>query len=441
MRLGHRVGVLTVKKPLVIKVQQKPHHPNAIRLPHLAGIPRTARVSYSRDPPPNRPPRNPNEPLFCGPVKPGFVLVNYPDYLTEREHAEILQYPEVYYLRDKPPKNTKAPNIVPNFFQFVPNDHIAFRYEQEAVIGKGSFGSVFRCIDHKTGQRVAIKMLRDRPKVHTQIVFELDLLVQLQKDGDDENHKIIRYIENFTFRGFFCIVMELLYLDVYTVLKSQRFVGYPTPTIHMVVKETAQALSYIHSHGIVHCDIKPENILFMSPKKNHIKVIDFGCSCFIGKIQFSYIQSRYYRAPEVVLGIDYGKEIDIWSLGCVLCEMLTGYPLFCAEDEGELIAMICELRGLPPRTFVTGAPRAHFYFNERGVLKEKRDSKGRVYVPGSKTIQDVAKINDPQLVSLIDGCLQWIPADRLTAEQFLAHPWVRQNMRAPLDEPVPHSAR
>ena len=438
--MRQRIIGYTIKKPLIIKVHQKPHRPNAIKLPHLAAIPRTARVSLSREPPPNRPPRNPNEPLFHGPVKPSFVLVNYPDYLTDREHAEILQYPEVYYLRDAPPKNTKTPNVVPNFFHFVRNDHIAFRYEQEAVLGKGSFGSVLRCIDHKTGQLVAIKMLRDRPKVHTQLIFELDLLVKLQK-GNDEDHRIIRYIENFTFRGFFCIVMELLYLDVYTVLKAQRFVGYSTAVIQTVVKETAQALEYIHGQGIVHCDIKPENILFMTSKKNHVKVIDFGCSCFLGKILFSYIQSRYYRAPEVVLGIEYGTEIDMWSLGCVLCEMLTGYPLFCAEDEGELIAMICELRGLPPPNFVNRAPRAHLYFTERGLLKEQKDSKGRVYVPGSRTIESAAKTKDPMLVSLIDGCLQWVPAERLTASQFLQHPWVTQHIRAPLDDPVPHSAR
>jgi serine/threonine protein kinase len=79
---------------------------------------------------------------------------------------------------------------------------------------------------------------------------------------------------------------------------------------------------------------------------------------------FSYIQSRYYRAREVFLGLEYGQGIDIWSLGCVLCELLSGYPLFCPDDETHLINMIVQLRGLPPILLIKQAPRAHQYFDE-----------------------------------------------------------------------------
>ena len=430
-------SVHTAKKIILVKLQNSSHHtPN--QLPRLMKMPKSGTVAQIKVRPP-RPERNPGDPLFRGAVKPSFILVNYPDYLTDREQSEIQLYKEIYYLRNEPPKSKKTSNVIPNFFHFVQNEHIAFRYEQEEVIGKGAFGSVLKCLDHKTGECVAIKMLRDKPKVHSQIMFELDLLMQLQDREAPNGHNIIRYVENFTFRGFFCIVMELLYLDLYTVLKMQRFVGFKMPVVQTVAKETAEALHFMHSHGIIHCDIKPENIIFVTAKQDHVKVIDFGCSCYVGKLLFSYIQSRYYRAPEVVLGMEYSKEIDIWSLGCVLCEMVTGYPLFPANDEAELISMMVEMRGLPPHSMIKNAPRAHHYFDPSGQLKSQPSQSGKLYIPNAKTIQQATKIRDGLLLSLIEGCLTWVPSERITAQEILDHPWIHQMM--PREPTVPKSAR
>ena len=171
-------------------------------------------------------------------------------------------------------------------------------------------------------------------------MFELNLLIKLQDRDSENRHNIIRYVEHFTFRGFFCTVMELLYFDVYTILKAQRFVGFKMPIVQVVAKETAEALQYTHSQGIVHCDIKPENILFMSERLDHVKLIDFGCSCFVGNIIFAYVQSRYYRAPEVVLGMTYAKEIDMWSLGCVIYEMLVGISPFYNKNVQQMYEAI-----------------------------------------------------------------------------------------------------
>jgi dual specificity tyrosine-phosphorylation-regulated kinase 2/3/4 len=126
-----------------------------------------------------------------------------------------------------------------------------------------------------------------------------------------------------------------------------------------------------------------------------------------------------------VLGLEYGKEIDIWSLACVLSEMLTGYPLFCADDEAQLIEKMVEMRGLPPLALVKQAPRAHYYFDEGGQLKQKAGSKTKVY-PGSRSITDATKIRDPGVLDLMNRCLQWAPEERLTADQMLQHPWLQQ---------------
>lgn len=84
------------------------------------------------------------------------------------------------------------------------------------------------------------------------------------------------------------------------------------------------------------------------PNKSGIRVIDFGSSCFEGKTIYTYIQSRYYRAPEVILGIGYNRKIDIWSFGCIIAELHLGYPLFAGDDEHEQMCYIIEVLGLPP---------------------------------------------------------------------------------------------
>lgn len=97
------------------------------------------------------------------------------------------------------------------------------------------------------------------------------------------------------------------------------------------------ALRFLRRLRIIHCDLKPENILLRHPSKSAITVIDFGSSCFEDEKVYTYIQSRFYRSPEVMLGLPYSTAIDMWSLGCILAELYTGYPLFPGENEQEQI--------------------------------------------------------------------------------------------------------
>ncbi len=109
-----------------------------------------------------------------------------------------------------------------------------------------------------------------------------------------------------------------------------------------------QALRFLRRHNIIHCDLKPENLLLHSKSRGAVKLIDFGSSCFADEKIFTYIQSRFYRAPEVMLALPYTAAIDMWSLGCILAELHTGSPLFPADSELDLFAFITEINGLPP---------------------------------------------------------------------------------------------
>ena len=115
------------------------------------------------------------------------------------------------------------------------------------------------------------------------------------------------------------------------------------------------ALKYIHSLHLIHCDLKPENILIKSYSRCEVKVIDFGSSCFIHDHLSSYVQSRSYRAPEVILGCKYNYKIDIWSLGCILAELFTGNVLFQNDSIQGLLARVIGIVGpFPDDVFQKG---------------------------------------------------------------------------------------
>jgi dual specificity tyrosine-phosphorylation-regulated kinase 2/3/4 len=344
------------------------------------------------------------------------------------EEQELFEYPDIYYLRTREVSDKSADPIKPGHFQFVTNEHIAFRFQMQKVLGKGAFGGVLQCVDHKYGQAVAIKLLRDHAKHHDQIMTERDFLNRLQ--ADDREH-VIELRETFSYHGFFCFVMELGHRDLYQLHKAQQFSPFHPKVVQVVARDTAAALQFVHERGIIHCDVKPENILFMGGDLQHVKLIDFGCSATAGDQIYTYIQSRFYRAPEIVIGIEYGPGIDVWSLGCVMCEMVTGQPLFEAEDETELMQMYIRVLGMPPKWMRESGQRAEYYFRKDGSPIVVPNSEGRVHQPGASSIAEDTGIKDEGLLDLVSACLAWDPKERISTQGILDHPWLQKKMRSP----------
>lgn len=154
-------------------------------------------------------------------------------------------------------------------------------------------------------------------------------------------------IESIKFRNHLCVSFELLSINLYDFLKQGDFKGLSISLIRRIGIQILYALNFIQSEDIIHCDLKPENVILKNKNKSGIKVIDFGSSCFIDKRVYTYIQSRFYRAPEIILGVPYTNSIDLWSFGCILAELYTGYPLFPGENEQEQIGYISEILGVP----------------------------------------------------------------------------------------------
>jgi len=177
-------------------------------------------------------------------------------------------------------------------------------------------------------------------------------------------------------------------------------------------------------NNIVHCDMKPENILLRKINKSGIKIIDFGSGCFENEKIYTYIQSRFYRAPEIVLGIPYTSAIDMWSYGCILYELYVGYPLFPGEDEKEHMAMMMEVKGVPPRSVLARATRRKVFFDEDYQPILTPNTRGKTRQPGTKDLATILNSQDKDFVDFIDRCIEWKVESRLTPEQAFSHAFI-----------------
>ncbi|EER24632.1 kinase domain containing protein [Coccidioides posadasii C735 delta SOWgp] len=309
-------------------------------------------------------------------------------------------------------------------YNIVIGDHLAYRYEIIDVLGKGSFGQVVRCVDHKTGTLVAVKIIRNKKRFHQQALVEVNILQKLKEWDPNRRHSVVNFVQSFYFRGHLCISTELLGMNLYEFIKAHEFRGFSLKLIRRFTKQILSTLVLLHNKRVVHCDLKPENILLVNPLQTGIRVIDFGSSCFENEKVYTYIQSRFYRSPEVILGMSYGMPIDMWSLGCILAELYTGYPLFPGENEQEQLACIMEVFGPPEKHLIEKSTRRKLFFDSTGKPRDVVSSKGRRRKPSSKSLRHVLKCDDAAFLDFLARCLRWDPARRLNPHDAMNHEFI-----------------
>ncbi|XP_055858157.1 uncharacterized protein LOC129920690 isoform X2 [Episyrphus balteatus] len=395
-------------------------------------------------------------------VSPQQVMVLYMHKLTPYERTEILAYPQIYFIganaKKRPgifgPNNSDYDNDQGAYIH-IPHDHVAYRYEVLKIIGKGSFGQVVKAYDHKTHEHVALKMVRNEKRFHRQAQEEIRILYHLRKQDKYNTMNIIHMYDYFTFRNHMCITFELLNINLYELIKKNGFKGFSLQLVRKFAHSLLQCLDALYKNKIIHCDMKPENVLLKQQGRSGIKVIDFGSSCYENQRVYTYIQSRFYRAPEVILGAKYGMAIDMWSLGCILAELLSGHALFPGENEDDQLACIIEVLGMPNKNILTNAKRTKNFFNPKGyprycmvrtmpdgnvVLIGGHSRRGKPRGPPcSKSLSKALDgCKDPLFLNFIRGCLEWDPEKRLTPAEALKHPWLRRRLpRPPNGEPIP----
>ncbi|CAN1246430.1 Dual specificity protein kinase YAK1 homolog [Linum grandiflorum] len=228
------------------------------------------------------------------------------------------------------------------------------RYIVKDVLGQGTFGQVAKCWVVETNSFVAVKIIKNQPAYYQQALVEVSILTMLNKKYDPEDkHHIVRIYDYFVHHRHLCICFELLDTNLYELIKINQFRGLSLSIVQLFSKQILRGLALLKDAGIIHCDLKPENILLCtSLKPAEVKIIDFGSACMEDRTVYSYIQSRYYRSPEVLLGYQYTAGIDMWSFGCIVAELFLGLPLFPGASEFDLLRRMVEILGGQPPDYV-----------------------------------------------------------------------------------------
>ena len=359
------------------------------------------------------------------PFKPSKVFLNRKQALSLYEQKEILEYTNIYYIGEKACK-VEGNSYEHNFgfdeengdYKVTIGDHIHFRYEILKLIGKGTFGQVLQVFDHKQGIQCALKVIKNQPKFQEQAKLETEILQFLNQKDQEQNSNVVQMHEFFVFRSHFCITFELLNMNLYQFIRSNNYNGLSMKLIRNFTYQILQCLRLLGKHRIIHCDLKPENILLKSSADSLLRIIDFGASCFENQKVFTYIQSRFYRAPEVMLGIPYTTSIDMWSLGCIIVELATGFPLFPGKSEHQQMQMIVDELGLPSKDLLRRGTRSKLFFDSQGNLKQGLNQTRKLKALGCQRMEDFVR-----------SCLDWDPWQRLTPEEALNHPWLSSNKR------------
>lgn len=263
---------------------------------------------------------------------------------------------------------------------------VAGQYLVESELGTAAFSTAYKCVDLNSEgndtedghQEVCLKVIKNTKDFFDQSLDEIKILELLRQTGKCEENNILQMKTFFYHREHLIIVTELLRQNLFEfgkfILDHDEEPYFTLPRLGYITRQCLVALRFVHKLGLVHSDIKPENILLGSYSRAQAKVIDFGSSCYLTDRQSSYIQSRSYRAPEVVLGLPYDGKIDVWSLGCVVAEMLTGEVTFQNDSMVSMLSRIEAISGPFPRHMIAQGRQSCRFFTKCGLLFEKVSS-------------------------------------------------------------------
>lgn len=287
----------------------------------------------------------------------------------------ICQPKKFQYLKATNPKRVLTKPLEPKFnngFDNEDSDYILYvndilgteegrKYIVLDLLGLGTFGQVVKCQNLANQLVVAVKVIKSKPAYMNQSLTEVRLLEFLNQNSRGNN--FIRLLDTFMHKEHLCLVFELLASNLYELIKQNQFHGLSMKLVKLLTRQLLELVAQLKSFQMIHCDLKPENILLCQPDKPDIKVIDFGSACFTRQTVYSYIQLRFYRSPEVILGLPYTESIDMWSLGCIVGELFLGLPMFPGTSEYNQMWKIVDMLGYPPRHMIEVGRNSMNFFN------------------------------------------------------------------------------
>ncbi|XP_048781326.1 homeodomain-interacting protein kinase 2-like isoform X2 [Ostrea edulis] len=330
-------------------------------------------------------------------------------------------------------------------------------YEVLEFLGRGTFGQVVKCWKKGTSEIVAIKILKNHPSYARQGQIEVSILTRLSHENADE-FNFVRAYECFQHKNHTCLVFEMLEQNLYDFLKQNKFQPLPLKYIRPITQQVLTALLKLKSLHLIHADLKPENIMLVDPVRMpyKVKVIDFGSASHVSKAVCStYLQSRYYRAPEILLGLPFCEAIDMWSLGCVIAELFLGWPLYPGSSEYDQIRYISQTQGLPAEHMLSAATKTTRFFIRENTdsnypfwrLKTPEEHEGETKIKSKEArkyifncLDDMAQINVPtdldgselmaekvdrkEFIDLLKRMLTLDQERRITPGEALNHPFI-----------------
>uniref|UniRef100_A0A453JEE0 non-specific serine/threonine protein kinase n=2 Tax=Aegilops tauschii subsp. strangulata TaxID=200361 RepID=A0A453JEE0_AEGTS len=317
------------------------------------------------------------------------------------------------------------------------------RYEITAAHGKGVFSTVVRAKDLKAGKDdpdvVAIKIIRKNETMYKAGKQEVSILEKLASADREDRRHCVRFISSFMYRNHLCLVFESLNMNLREVLKKfGRNIGLKLTAVRAYSKQLFIALKHLKNCKVLHCDIKPDNML-VNDAKNVLKLCDFGNAMLAGMNEVTpYLVSRFYRAPEIILGLPYDHPLDIWSVGCCLYELSTGKVLFPGATNNDMLRLHMELKGPFPKKMLRKGAFTMQHFDQDlnfNAIEEDPVTKK----PMRKLILNIKPKDfgslvsnfpgeDPKMLSNFKDLLEKIfvldPDKRITVSQALSHPFI-----------------
>ncbi|CAM0948488.1 unnamed protein product [Alopecurus aequalis] len=317
------------------------------------------------------------------------------------------------------------------------------RYEITAAHGKGVFSTVVRAKDLKAGKDdpevVAIKIIRKNETMYKAGKQEVSILEKLASADREDRRHCVRFISSFMYRNHLCLVFESLNMNLREVLKKfGRNIGLKLTAVRAYSKQLFIALKHLKNCKVLHCDIKPDNML-VNDAKNVLKLCDFGNAMLAGMNEVTpYLVSRFYRAPEIILGLTYDHPLDIWSVGCCLYELSTGKVLFPGATNNDMLRLHMELKGpFPKKMLKKGAFTLQHFDQDLNFNAIEEDPVTKQ--PMRKLILNIKPKDfgslvsnfpgeDPKMLSNFRDLLEKIfvldPDKRITVSQALSHPFI-----------------
>lgn len=311
------------------------------------------------------------------------------------------------------------------------NDLIAGRYQIVDLLGQAAFCRAVQALDLKTGGLVCLKVVKNNKDYLDQSLDEVKVLRHVAAADPGDEAGVLRLYDYFYFKEHLILVTELLRANLYEFAKYNREGGgalyFTPPRIQSIARQVLRSLAFLHSLGLIHADLKPENILMKSYSQCEVKVIDLGSSCFVTDRLSSYVQSRSYRAPEVILGLPYGQKIDVWSLGCIVAELASGRVLFHNASPAAILARVEGILGAFPAGMLSRGRYAPRFYTADGRLYERNREAGTMELlrPKRTSLGRRVPEADAGMLDFMAALLQVDPARRPTASEALAHPWLQ----------------